>query len=311
MARMAIRNAKAMQAKRATLSAKAEPDEGATSGKSKPKSKKHVVPKLPKLWREDLFAHKHAEVKARREQADEDGLPDPKFGVLLPMAIAHVSGCRPDEIETGVKVWKRNDMLMLEIEGSKLAKDEEQNVVRSIEVRILEINPKSSNAAEFLMNEIATERRRTVKYLKKTFSKMFNDAVANFTKYNEKFTKKEYTAAQRRAFSEVSPYVYRHALAYDMLSCTTMSPVEASAILGHHSIESISSYGRVRKSKSAVRPVSQVGIKGTVIDPGQRDSDGKPVVLMNSKGSTAEGVAYRRVTATSRKATAKPSTPGM
>lgn len=178
--------------------------------------------------------------------------------ILRALAITICTGLRPAELEKGVKLrLNEHNLLEIEIQGAKLAKNEFGQFERGIETRWLTINPSYNNATSYL-----TEEMKELVYLcgKREFefsycSSTLRKNVANLGK--------KYLLRYQSKLKDVSitPYTFRHLMSANIKSCTAFSDCERAQILGHLSIRSMQSYARGFRTKSGNKPI--VGVRTT------------------------------------------------
>lgn len=199
-------------------------------------SKKLDLSKLPKNWRNQIFAACKPEKQSRLVSA---------------VALLWATGCRPVEIEKGVKVQMIGDQLVIEIQGAKVGEitNDEGTFDRGIEWRKLTINPKLNKATEYLAALCIDGKSHLVNYNKNSLRTRLNE-VGRLTLKKLKDT------------PSISPYNFRHAMGSDVKSCDDLSDEQRSMIMGHLSCDSLSVYGR-RRHRGGVSPVAKVEASAT------------------------------------------------
>lgn len=184
-------------------------DSGETTSRH---SKKYALNALNKHsdWREKLFA----EISPMYKMA---------------AAVAALTGCRPGELEKGIRVKRDGNDLVFLIEGLKIS-DNSGQAQRMLRVRI------ESLEARFLAKHLTAEPI----LVSVKSAKAFSESVAK---------------AGRKAFPKlpdrVSPYVWRHAMASDLKSGQVDSDTIAQA-LGHRVSRTQEHYGRACHGGSPV-----------------------------------------------------------
>lgn len=146
---------------------------------------------------------------------------------------AAVTGCRPAELASGVKLSIEGGMLIAYIEGSKV------DVARGKgqEWRRLEWPLDHPSA---MVRDLAGEVAREGGALVVTIA-----SASNFSKAMSNAAAREW--AKRK--STVTPYCFRHQFAADMKADGTLDSGEISAALGHLSDATKSTYGHANMSK--------------------------------------------------------------
>lgn len=210
---------------------KAQAEGVATEAKPKVKrSKKLDLAKLPKQWRATVFGALH---------------PERTSPLASAVAVLWATGCRPVELEKGVKVSMQDGQLLVEIQGAKVGKiDNGQTVAdRGLEWRKLKLSPDLNAATQYLARLVA-DGPQTVAYNKASLRTRLNETGR---------------LAIRKLPEGVSiaPYSFRHALGSDLKSCDDYTDEQRAMVMGHLSVESLSVYGR-RRHRGGVKPVASV-----------------------------------------------------
>lgn len=156
------------------------------------------------------------------------------FATIPPMyqmaaAVCALSGCRPGELEKGVRLKLDGDCLLFLIEGLKVS-DVAGQAQRFLKIRI------ESVEAQFLAKNLTSDPST----IKIRSAKAFTEAVA-------KAGKKAFPKLKER----LSPYVWRHAMASDLKSGQVDADTIAQA-LGHRVSRTQEHYGRSCHGGSAV-----------------------------------------------------------
>ena len=194
-------------------------------------SKKLDLAKLPKNWRDQIFAAVKPEKSSRLASA---------------VAVLWATGCRPTEVEKGIKVQLVDGQLVIEICGAKVGKitNGEGTFDRGLEWRKLTINPKLNPATKYLKKLVADGQLHQVDYNKNSLRTRLNE-VGRLALKKLKDT------------PSISPYSFRHAMGSDVKSCDDLSDEQRSQIMGHLACDSLSVYGR-RRHRGGVSPVTKV-----------------------------------------------------
>lgn len=198
--------------------------------RAKKQSKKLDLAQLPKQWRSTIF----------------DALkPQKQSRLCSAVALLWATGCRPVEIEKGVKVSLENGQLLVEIQGAKHGQIDNGEVVadRGLEWRKLRLNPKLNVATEYLAGLVES-----------------GPVVVDYNKNSLRTRLNEVGKLAIRKLPEgvtIAPYTFRHAMGSDLKSCDDFSDEERASIMGHLSVDSLSVYGR-RRHRGGVKPVASV-----------------------------------------------------
>ena len=203
--------------------------------RAKKYSKKSDLAQLPKQWRATIF---------------ESLKPEKNSRLASSVAILWSTGCRPVEIEKGVRVSLDGGQLLIEIQGAKHGLIDNGDVVadRGLEWRKLKLNPKLNAATEYLAR-LVESGPVVVEYNKNSLRTRLNETGRlAIRKMPEGVT--------------ISPYTFRHAMGSDLKSCDDYTDEERSMVLGHLSMDSLSVYGR-KRHKGGVKPVSSVEASAT------------------------------------------------
>lgn len=165
------------------------------------------------------------------------------FAEISPMykmaaAVAAVTGCRPGELEKGIRVKRVDDDLVFLIDGLKVS-DVAGQAQRLLRIRI------ESVEAQYLANNLTSEPTT----IKIRSAKSFTEAVAKAGK-----------TAFPKLKERLSPYVWRHSLASDLKSGQIDSDTIAKA-LGHRVSRTQEHYGRSCHGGS---PVALVDVQASL-----------------------------------------------
>jgi integrase len=203
--------------------------------RAKKHSKKSDLAQLPKQWRATIF---------------EAMKPQKQSRLASSVALLWATGCRPVEIEKGVRVSLDGGQLLVEIQGAKHGLIDNGDVVadRGLEWRKLKINPKLNAATEYLARLVES-----------------GPVVVDYNKNSLRTRLNEFGRLAIRKLPDgvtISPYTFRHAMGSDVKSCDDYTDEERSMVLGHLSMESLSVYGR-RRHKGGVKPVTSVDASAT------------------------------------------------
>jgi integrase len=148
---------------------------------------------------------------------------------LAPAAVLYATGCRVEELKSGVKVSFdfESEEFIFEICGAKVNAD----LKRGIELREVRRKIENEHALLALMQVVALGSEVSVK------SKAgFGNSIARASR-----------ALFARRKEQASPYSFRHSLASDMKTAG-LNEIVIAGVLGHQSTASQSRYGRKRKN---------------------------------------------------------------
>jgi integrase len=152
-----------------------------------------------------------------------------------PLAILHLAGVRPDELEKGVWVSADSDerILTLSIRGAKTSRDG----TTGQPWRQVFINCKDADhgSPKYFLEKLV----------------LMNDGVVqvsacahNLCDFVRRLADQEFG----RKRHQISPYSYRHQTAADLKGDTGVSKLEIAAVLGHQSDRTQKNYGSVRQA---------------------------------------------------------------
>ncbi|WP_176059978.1 site-specific integrase [Paraburkholderia sp. BCC1876] len=191
------------------------------------KTKKSALKSLPPTWRDDMW-----------ERASQLDWRQSRPQLLPAMALLWLTGCRPSEIQNGVSVAWRDNLLVLEIAGAKCvdAGQRERGQPRRRYAFRTGANDEATISALGILRLCAMNAATTTGVARCVIA---HDADYLYNSVVE---------LGRRVFpkmrTRVSPYCFRHQLASDLKSDPDLSLEEAAKIMGHLSDYSIGKYGR-------------------------------------------------------------------
>lgn len=146
------------------------------------------------------------------------------------LLVLKATGCRPDELQKGVRVNIKGDVLTFKIIGSKYNVKMKRGIaIREIKVKINEDNAKYLNP----LKEIFEKNPGAYDY------KVSVDSKVAFTGYITKISKRLWPRKKNHA----SAYSFRHAKATELKN-SDKSDIEIAQIMGHASTRAQQSYGR-------------------------------------------------------------------
>lgn len=198
--------------------------------------KRDTMSRLPKDWRERIFA-----AAVSRKKTRPGRLPEA-------LAILWATGLRPAELEKGVQYGIHKGQLIFQITGAKVGKIDNGNGVyeRGIEKRVLFINPKLNAATKYLFDNLnGLDGAKSFKYNKTSIRNRVNELGREIL-------------SKLKDPPSISPYSFRHAMGADLKSCDALTDIQRAQVMGHLSVESLESYGRRRRGGGGVSPVLAV-----------------------------------------------------
>ncbi len=196
------------------------------------KSNKRAMSKMPQKWREKMF-------NAASEQ----------YKFIL--AVLEFTGCRPSELENGIKLKAVDGQIAAFILGAKTKEATENDPAHGHKIRSLSREIGGNPRFEFLYKMIRkTVSGEVLEYKKK--SSAVRSRVSDLGK----------TLWPGRA-SEARPsaYSYRHLLATEMKS-TSMPEVTIAEALGHASVTTQTHYGHYARKSAKSVGIKQVKTDG-------------------------------------------------
>ena len=148
----------------------------------------------------------------------------------------YATGCRPDEIETGIKVNfdSKNNKLSFKIIGSKLNYQQKRGIrIREVTVKITDKN------LQYYKPIIDIFEKNPQAY----DLKIKTESAKAFSGYITKISKKLWPRKKYHA----SAYSFRHAKATELKNSEGFDAEKIAKIMGHASVRSQQSYGRKSK----------------------------------------------------------------
>lgn len=164
------------------------------------------------------------------------------------LAILYATGCRPDELHTGVKINydKQKNEIRFKIIGSKLNRRMKRGIgIREFSVKINNDNERFFKGIIDLINERPVD----------SFDHNFKiESAKAFSGYITKISKKLWP----RKKYHVSAYSFRHAKATELKN-SDYDKEKIAQIMGHASVRSQQSYGRKnKKSKGGFNDIEDI-----------------------------------------------------
>ena len=160
----------------------------------------------------------------------------------------YATGCRPDEIETGIKVNfdSKNNKLSFKIIGSKLNYQQKRGIrIREVTVKVTDENLQYYKPILDIFEKNPDAYDLKIK----------TESAKAFSGYITKISKKLWP----RKKHHVSAYSFRHAKATELKNSENFDKEEIAKIMGHASIRSQESYGRKNsRSKGGFDDITDV-----------------------------------------------------
>ncbi|MDP1682846.1 MAG: hypothetical protein Q8L39_13880 [Burkholderiales bacterium] len=185
-------------------------------------SKRRVLSNLSEDWRDDMW-------KAAQ-----------KCKYLDAIAVLGCSGCRPIELQSGIKVEKTPDGILFTITGAKTHQGKFGQKERSVLISV------DSPEAQHLNKKLAAHGSPLIVTAK---AALLKDAVARISK-----------KLWPRRKVHVTPYVYRHQFSAD-IKADELSASQVAQALGHAVEESQRFYGHRRQARRGGNRI--LGVKAT------------------------------------------------
>lgn len=202
------------------------------------KAKKAALKLLPPDWRETMF-----------DRASQLDWRESRPQLLPALALLRVIGCRPTEIERGVRILYRNGTLLIAVSGAKCSE------VRGIHTRAykFEIGPSlDTHPALQTLREFAEQNGTDGEaWVTHKADYLYNSVIA--------LGKAVFPKLRTR----VSPYCFRHQVASDLKADPDVPLEEAAMFMGHLSDYSIGRYGRAVHGKSGRERVKPLAVKAS------------------------------------------------
>jgi len=198
------------------------------------KAKKSALKLLPPTWREDMFA-----------RASEPDWKQSRPKLLPALALLWIVGCRPAEIQHGVRISYRNGTLLIAVDGAKCDED------RGIRKRgyKFQVAP-------------ASEEHPALAALREYAEQNATHGEAKVT-HDADYLYNVVTALGKAVFptlrTRISPYCFRHQAASDLKADPDVQLEDAAKFMGHRSDYSIGRYGRAvhgKKGRGRVKPIA-------------------------------------------------------
>ncbi|WP_412548951.1 site-specific integrase [Ralstonia pseudosolanacearum] len=208
------------------------------------KAKKSALKLLPPTWREDMFAC-----------ASQLDWCQSRPQLLPALALLWVTGCRPTEIEQGVRVYSRGDQLVIEVLGAKC--NEAGAPERGQPKRTYGfVTRPDANSAEHPALAVLRVRAE---------QNMVDGTGSTLVVHSADYLYNSVVALGKVVFpklrTRVSPYCFRHQMASDLKADPAVPLEDAAKLMGHLSDYSIGRYGRAVHGKRGGERVKAVMVK--------------------------------------------------
>jgi integrase len=202
------------------------------------KSKKSALKSLPPDWRENMW-----------ERAFEPEWQEARPQLLPALAVLWLTGCRPAEIQQGVRMFLRGDLLAIEVAGAKCTDAGGRERGQPKRHYGFKIDADATPALMFLRALVA---QNTV-----------NGSGQCQVIHNADYLYNSVIALGKSAFptlrTRVSPYCFRHQMASDLKADPNVQLEDAAKFMGHLSDYSIGKYGHAihgRKSRGRAKALA-------------------------------------------------------
>jgi integrase len=206
------------------------------------KAKKAALKSLPVNWREKMWIQaSDAEWRQSRPQ-------------LLPaLALLCLTGCRPVEIEQGVGVLLRGDLLAIRVSGAKCVDANGRARGQPKRQYAFKIDQDADPVLKFLWAYAAEKigQGTDLCRIEHNADYLYNSVVA--------LGKTTFPKLRTR----ISPYCFRHQMASDLKSDPTVTLDEAATYMGHLSDYSIGKYGHAAHGRKGGRSVRALGVQAS------------------------------------------------
>jgi hypothetical protein len=205
------------------------------------KAKKSALKFLPSNWRENMW-----------ERASQPEWREARPQLLPALAVLSLTGCRPSEIEHGVTMLLRGDLLVMEITGAKCTDAggrERGQPKRRYGFKIADAN--ADPALLFLQTLAARNKVGGIGQCRITHNAdyLYNSVV--------ELGKSVFPKLRTR----VSPYCFRHQMASDLKADPAVRLEDAASYMGHLSDYSIGKYGHSVHGRKGGRRVRSVVVQ--------------------------------------------------
>ncbi|MFC0402531.1 site-specific integrase [Paraburkholderia rhizosphaerae] len=200
------------------------------------KTKKPALKSLAPTWREDMW-----------KRASQPDWQQSRPQLLPALALLWLTGCRPREIQDGVSVAWRDNLLVIEIAGAKCIDAGHRERGQPRRRYAFRTGPDDERAIPALgILRLCAVRAETTTGLARCVVAHDADYLYNSV-----------VALGREVFpkmrTRVSPYCFRHQLASDLKSDPDLSLEEAAKVMGHLSDYSIGKYGHAVHGRTGGR----------------------------------------------------------
>jgi integrase len=199
------------------------------------KAKKPALKLLPPGWRENMW-----------ERASEPEWRKARPQLLPALAVLWLTGCRPAEIQQGVRLFLRGDLLVVEVAGAKCTDAGGRERGQPKRHYGFKINAEANPALMYLRAMAAAN--------------MVNSTGQFQVIHNADYLYNSIVSLGKRAFptlrTRVSPYCFRQQMGSDLKADPSVSLEDAAKYMGHLSDYSVGKYGHAihgRKGSGRIR----------------------------------------------------------
>lgn len=207
------------------------------------KAKKSVLKLLPPDWREAMF-----------DRASQPDWVQSRPKLLPALSVLWLTGCRPAELESGVKMARLRDGFVIEVKGAKCNDDKQKERGQPIRRYVFKtpVTEKPHRALAVLLSMAAQDLAP---------NGIGHATVSHDADYLYNSIVGLGKATFPRLRTRISPYCFRHQTASDLKADPALSLQEAAQFMGHLSDYSIGKYGRAVHGKGGRERVKPVMVK--------------------------------------------------
>ncbi|VWC89020.1 hypothetical protein BLA50215_01757 [Burkholderia lata] len=204
------------------------------------KTKKPALKSLPATWREDMW-----------ERASQPEWRQSRPQLLSALALLWLTGCRPAEIERGVQIGLRGNLLVIEVAGAKCIDAGNRDRGQPKRHYGFKIDMEAHPALMFLSALAATNTINGTGrcWITHDADYLYNSVVA--------LGKSVFPKLRTR----VSPYCFRHQVASDLKADPDVLLEDAAKFMGHLSDYSIGKYGHAVHGRKGVGRVKALAVQ--------------------------------------------------
>jgi integrase len=204
------------------------------------KAKKSALKSLPPNWREHMW-----------ERASEPEWRNSRPQLLPSLAVLWLTGCRPAEIEQGITMLLRGDLLVMEITGAKCTDADGRERGQPKRRYGFKIDSNFDPALLFLRTLVAQN--------------VVNGTGQCRIAHNADYLYNSVVTLGKSVFpklrTRVSPYCFRHQMASDLKADPAVPLEHAAKYMGHLSDYSLGKYGHAVHGRKGGRGVRSVVVQ--------------------------------------------------